>query len=155
MVTAWATKQHADRSYIRIAQASPAPPGVLPPGDMCSIETTASSESDDFKEQIANRLGALPQLPYGPLRMDISFTVGPSRNWINLWKPTIDALVPLLGRDPHGANRWSPLDGRITDLALHLQVDQALGSRVRIAVAAHLIQGGVSRFSDDETVSEG
>jgi len=99
-----------------------------------------SSGADDFKEQIADRLSAFPQLPYGPLRIHISFTIGPSRNWINLWKPTIDSLVPLLGRDPHGATKWSPLDGRITDLALHLKVDRALGSKVQIALAADLIQ---------------
>jgi len=140
IVTAWATKQRADRSYVRLTQAIPAPPGAMPPGDLRSFETTASSQTDDFKQQIADRLSAVPQLPYGPLRMQISFTVGPSRNWINLWKPTIDSLVPLLGRDPHGATKWSPLDGRITDLALHLKVDQALGNKVQIAIAADLIQ---------------
>jgi hypothetical protein len=48
---------------------------------------------------------------------------GPSRNWINLWKPTIDALGPLLGE---GDRMWNPRDGAIVDLALHLLVDSNL-----------------------------
>lgn len=63
----------------------------------------ASAVSDDYKQQIADRLGGVRQLPYGPLRMQVCFTVGPARNWLNLWKPTIDDLVPLLGRDPRSA----------------------------------------------------
>jgi len=140
IVTAWATKQHTDRSYVQLTQSIPVPPGTVPPGDLGSVEPTASYIYDDFKQQIADQLSALPQLPYGPLRMQISFTVGPARNWVHLWKPTIDALVHLLGRDPHGTTKWSPLDGRITDLALHLKVDQALGNKVQIALAADLIQ---------------
>lgn len=140
IVTAWATKQRADCSYIRLAHAIAAPPGAMPPGDLYFVETTASSGTEKFKGQIADRLSAAAQLPYGPLRMQISFIVGPSRNWINLWKPTIDALVHLLGRDPNGATNWSPLDGRITDLAFHLKVDRAIGNKVQIALASELIQ---------------
>lgn len=32
-----------------------------------------------------------------PVRMQMSFTVGPGRNWLNLWKPAIDALGKILG----------------------------------------------------------
>jgi hypothetical protein len=140
IVAAWATKQRADQSYVWLAQAVPATPGATISSDVYSFETTASAATDDFKQQIADRLSAVRQLSHGPLRMQISFAAGPSGNWINLWKPTIDALVPLLGRDPYGATKWSPLDGRITDLALHLKVDQALGNKVQIAISASLIQ---------------
>ena len=36
-----------------------------------------------------------------PVRLEIAFTLGPRRNWLNLWKPTIEAPVPIgvrLGR---------------------------------------------------------
>jgi hypothetical protein len=53
----------------------------------------------------------------------IGFRRSPSRNWINPWKPTIDALGPLLGE---GDRLWHPRDGAIVDLALHLLVDPEL-----------------------------
>lgn len=140
IVTAWATKQRADHSHVLLSHAVPLPPGTMPSGGLCFVETTASSETDDFKQQIADRISTVPQLPYGPVRVQISFTVGPSRNWIKLWKPAIDSLVPLLGRDPHGTAKWSPTDGRITDLALHLHIDRTLGYQVRMALAAELIE---------------
>jgi len=63
-------------------------------------------------------------LPPGPVKLEVAYRVG-ARNWINLWKPTIDALDPLLGRTV-STRRWHPQDGRITDLAFHLTVDPAL-----------------------------
>jgi len=36
-------------------------------------------------------------LPPGPVRMELGFTVGPVRGWMNLWKPTLDALGQILG----------------------------------------------------------
>jgi hypothetical protein len=53
----------------------------------------------------------------------IGFRCGPGGNWLNLWKPTIDALGPLVGE---GNRRWNPRDGTIVDLALHLQVDSGM-----------------------------
>ena len=67
--------------------------------------------------------------------LELSFAVGPQRNWLNLWKPTIDALDPLLG--PTQPNRdWHPRDGRIVDLGLHLKIDPSLGHDVVVAIAA-------------------
>jgi hypothetical protein len=58
-----------------------------------------------------------------------------NRNWLNLWKRTIDSLDPLLGVDPAG-RAWHPLDGRITELGMHLSVDPALRHDVMIGIAA-------------------
>jgi hypothetical protein len=52
---------------------------------------------------------------------------------MNLWKPTIDSLGPLLGDTP-GARRWNPLDGRIVDLSLHSAVDAHAGNLVSIGI---------------------
>jgi hypothetical protein len=67
--------------------------------------------------------------------MQLCFTVGLGRNWLNLWKPTIDALGQILGNDPTGAP-WNPLDGRIVELGLHNTVDPSLGHDVFITIAA-------------------
>lgn len=61
--------------------------------------------------------------------------MGSGTKWWNLWKPTIDALDRLLGRDPKGRD-WHPLDGRITERGMHLTVDPALGYQVVIGIAA-------------------
>jgi hypothetical protein len=63
------------------------------------------------------------------VHLQLAFVVGPKRNWPNLWKPTFDALDPLLGRT--GPDRdWHPRDGRIVDLGLHVDVDPSLGNDV-------------------------
>lgn len=77
----WGTKQHADSSFARIEQANPAP--TAPAFDCCyTVRTTASSQSAIFKEQIRDQLAEATPLPPGPVRIQISFTVGPRRNWL-------------------------------------------------------------------------
>lgn len=71
----WGTKQHADSSFARIEQANPAP--TAPAFDCCyTVRTTASSQSAIFKEQIRDQLAEATPLPPGPVRIQISFTVG-------------------------------------------------------------------------------
>lgn len=130
----WGTKQHSANSFVRIEKA------VLAPGaqsfDRCyTLRTSASSQSGKFKEQIRGQLAAAVPLPPGPVGMQISFTVGPRRNWLNLWKPVIDALGKILGHAP-AAGPWSPLDGRIVDLGLHCRVDPAMDNEILIAIGA-------------------
>lgn len=67
--------------------------------------------------------------------MQLGFTVGQTRNWLTLWKPTIDAPRPLLGYTP-SAGPSSPLDGRIVDLGLHRRVNPSMGHDVIITIAA-------------------
>ena len=69
------------------------------------------------------------------MQLQLSFVVGPQRNWLTLWKPTIDALDPLLGRTRDDRD-WHPQDGRITDLGLHMAVDPSLGHDVLVSIAA-------------------
>jgi hypothetical protein len=65
----------------------------------------------------------------------LAFVAGPRRAWANLWKPTIDALGAILGRDD-GAREWNARDGRIIDLGLHCVVDPGLRDEVWIAIRA-------------------
>ena len=134
LVCVWGTKQHSAKSFIRIESAIPRT-AVPPWGWRHIIRTNASSESTMFKEQIRDQLGDAKPLPPGPVRMQLSFTVGPSRNWLNLWKPVIDALGKILGHAA-GPDSWSPLDGRIVDLGLHCRMEPAMSHDVLIAIAA-------------------
>ena len=74
-------------------------------------------------------------IPAGAVQLQLSFVVGRQRNWLTLWKPTIDALDPLLGRTREDRD-WHPQDGRITDLGLHVLVDPSLGHDVLVSIAA-------------------
>ena len=95
----WGTKQHADCSLIRIERAVSAP--AAPSSGHCyTVRTSASSQSTAFKEQIRAQLSGASPIPPGPVRMQLCFTVGPTRNWLNLWKPAIDALGQILGHAP-------------------------------------------------------
>jgi hypothetical protein len=73
--------------------------------------------------------------PGGPVRLELAFLVGPRRNWLGLWTQTIDSLDPLLGRT-YPDRDWHPLDGRMTELGMHLTVDRAHRDDVVIGIAA-------------------
>jgi len=132
LVTVWCTKQHDDleQSFLRIEAAREVPP----PSDVLVVRTTASSGSPQYKDQIKAAVAEVGMLPDGPVRLEMSFVIG-NRGWLGLWKPTIDALDPILGRT-YPDNPYHPLDGRITELGMHLTVDPALGYDVLIGIAA-------------------
>jgi hypothetical protein len=55
------------------------------------------------------------------------------RNWTSLWKPTIDAMGPVLGETaPH--RPFHPNDDRIVSLALHFNTDNSIGWSVQIGM---------------------
>jgi hypothetical protein len=131
LVSVWASKRHATDSCIIAAPARKTPP----PNALCSVRTTASVDSVRYKEQVREGLADVAELPAGPVRLQIALTVGPRRTWLNLWKPTIDALDPLLGRTSPD-RLWHPKDGRIIELGLHLTTNNELGNDVQIFIAA-------------------
>ena len=63
------------------------------------------------------------------VQLQLAFVVGPHRNWLSVWKPTIDALDPLPGRTRPDED-WHSKDGRIIDLELQVGVDASLGHDV-------------------------
>jgi hypothetical protein len=129
----WVTKRTGMISTATVQQAAAqAKPSVSP--TVLEVRTTASATTTAYKQQIHDQVHAeLPQ--DGPVALEISFTVGPRRNWLNLWKPTIDALDALLGQTVAGQS-WHPRDGRIVELGLHQQVDDTLGNEIILAIAA-------------------
>lgn len=130
LVSAWCTKQHSTQSFVRIEPAREANAPTTP-----VLHLRSAPPADTYKEQVRAAVAGAAELPPGPVKLELSFVVGPGRNWLNLWKPTIDALDPILGRT--NPNRdWHPLDGRITELGLHLTVDPAARHDVAIGVAA-------------------
>jgi hypothetical protein len=131
----WATKSHQVPSLLRIESAHQANTPEVHAG----LTTTAAGDSKKYKEQVRDAVAGLDTLEDGPVSLEIAFVVGPKRNWLNLWKPTIDALGPILGNS-HPNKPWHPCDGRIVRLGLHNRVDPQLGYQVRIAVHARRLE---------------
>ncbi|WP_197514378.1 hypothetical protein [Mycobacterium sp. E342] len=132
LVSVWCTKQHNERSLVRIEAAHEVSP---PSTDVLIVKTTGSASTAAFKEQIRASVVDATELPAGPVRLELSFTVGARRNWLNLWKPTIDSLDPILGRT-YPDHAWHPRDGRITELGMHVCVDPAAGNEIVVGIAA-------------------
>jgi hypothetical protein len=118
LVSVWCTKRHADTSSVLIAPAHEMPA----PAVTYTVRTTASSQSKAYKEQVRSAVAGAAELPAGAVQLQLAFVVGPQRNWLSLWKPTIDAL--------------DPKDGRIIDLGLHVAVDPSIGHNVVVTIAA-------------------
>jgi hypothetical protein len=132
LVSVWAKKTHSEDSFVRIENAREA---ASPPSNVLFARTTASTVTTAFKEQVHAAVSVAAELPPGPLRLELAFAVSPRRNWLNLWKQTIDSLDPLLGRT-YPDRAWNPRDGRITELGMHVTVDATLGNDVVVGIAA-------------------
>jgi hypothetical protein len=131
----WASKRHAARSYVAVGPAV----SVADPGGEYAfrVSTSVSAEKPAYKEAIRDQVTATTPLPEGGVVLQLAFVVGPGRAWANLWKPTIDALGPILGRDD-GAQQWNIRDGRITELGLHCTTDPDHGHDIEIAIRASM-----------------
>jgi hypothetical protein len=135
LISVWCTKAYAATSSVRV---EPAIPVRSPePRTSMKVRTTASASTTAYKQQIYDQMTGASPLPEGAVALEIGFVVGPRRNWLNLWKPTIDALDRLLGRTSPD-REWHPRDGRITEIGLHRTVDQALDNQVGLEIIARL-----------------
>jgi hypothetical protein len=72
-------------------------------------------------------------LPPGPVDVQIAWRCAPSRAWVNLWKPTGDAMGPVLG-EPQPAHPFNPSDDRIVYLQLHRVLDSTMGHAIDIGL---------------------
>lgn len=133
VVSAWAAKRHANNSYITVGRAVEVadPAGAL----AFSVTTSASSDKAAYKEEVRHQVSKARPLPDGGVALQIAFAVGQDRAWPNLWKPTIDALEPILGRDD-GTKEWNVRDGRITELGMHCTVDSGRRHDVAMEIRA-------------------
>jgi hypothetical protein len=128
----WCTKQHSEHSFVRIEAAREIPAAQ---SDVLIARTAASPQTVAYKEQIHAAVAHESELAAGPIRLELAFVVGPRRNWLNLWKQTIDSLDPLLGRT-YPDRRWNPLDGRITELGMHVTVDPTASNEIVVGISA-------------------
>lgn len=72
-------------------------------------------------------------LPAGPVETHLAWRCSPRPNWVWLWKPTGDAMGPVLG-EPDTKRPFNPADDRITFLGLHLNPDESMGNDVDVGM---------------------
>lgn len=137
IVSVWCGKSPAAGSTVAVATAELVPT----PTFACLVEAVTSVPADTvaYKQQIHDQIPPTATMPAGPIALQIAFTVSPKRNWMNLWKPTIDTLDALLGRTRTDRD-WHPLDGRIVELGLHCTYDPGLGNNVQVTIGADLAE---------------
>jgi hypothetical protein len=69
-------------------------------------------------------------LPAGPVAVEMAWRLASSRNWVELWKPTGDAMGPVVGASRYPRREFHPDDDRITKLTLHRCTDDTLERRM-------------------------
>ena len=103
--------------------------GVLT-DDWRSFECRTGSGPDrrGWKERLRETLmnDGVVELPAGPVAMEVEWSVSRGRNWLNLWKPTFDAMGPVLG-EPDNRNPFNPADDHVMSLRLHRTLDDSPG----------------------------
>jgi hypothetical protein len=100
-----------------------------------SCAAGAGAQEKRWKEGVRSALmqAGAQQLPAGLVEARVAWRCSARRNWVWLWKPTIDAMGPILGQaDPR--NPYHPNDDRIVRLCLHVFYDETIAHAVDVAM---------------------
>jgi hypothetical protein len=94
-----------------------------------------SVEKSEWKRGIRDALQTQQILPlkFGAVELQLIYKCSSRRSWSSLWKPTIDAMGPILG-EPNPHRPFYPNDDRIVSLALHLNTGDSIGWSVQIGM---------------------
>jgi len=130
-----AVKRIGGGSYLHIGQTKPAD-AIPEKADWISFQHDTGGVSvvkPEWKDNIRSALKTQQIYPLQPgaVELQLVWKCSSQRNWISLWKPTIDAMGPLLG-EPNPHRPFHPNDDRIVSLALHLNTDNSLRWAVHI-----------------------
>ncbi len=100
-----------------------------------SCAAGAGAQSKSWKEGIRSQLDLTqPEpLPPGMVEVQLAWRCSSQRNWIWLWKPTGDAMGPVLGCSD-SRNPFNPNDDRIVSLHLHLNKDDRIGHNIDVGM---------------------
>lgn len=126
------TKTVGEGSTLQIGIAEPMDPDVLSNWSHHACAPGPGSQTKAWKERIHASLASAGPLPLeeGPVALHLAWRGASRRNWPWLWKPTADALGPVLGE----VRPYNPLDDRIVELHLHWDADDFLGHRVIVGM---------------------
>lgn len=105
--------------------------------DWTFFSTMAGSGASrrEWKERIFDALAtsALPPVAPGRAQVRLAWRCSSGRNWTSLWKPTGDAMGPILGT-PDPQKPFQLNDDRIVDLELHRNDDDSLAHDVVVGM---------------------
>jgi hypothetical protein len=92
----------------------------------------SGAQTRAWKERIRSNLLAreFGRLADGPVAVHVAWRAAAKRNWTWLWKPTGDAMGPILGE----SRPYNPRDDRIVDLHLHWDPDDTIGHDVHVSL---------------------
>jgi len=130
-----ATKRVGGGSHFFLGFAKPVEElGVMDGWGHFSCSAGSGTGEKQWKAGLKADLAASkPQLlPPGPVEVHLAWRCSPMRNWVNLWKPTGDAMGPVLGESVQRG--FNPKDDRIVSLGLHLNVDRRAGYSVDVGM---------------------
>lgn len=102
-----------------------------------SFSTNAGRGASEkgWKTRIVDALSSsgLPPVAPGGAKVRLAWRCATGRNWTSLWKPTGDAMGPVLGM-PDAKKPFQLSDDRIVDLEFHRNDDDALGHDVVVGM---------------------
>jgi len=106
---------------------------------------TAGEAGGVYKKQINAAVPGGAELPAGPVRLELAFVVGPRRfrNWHEPVEADHRRAATAPGATPSETRAWHPLDGRFTELGMHLTVNPAFRCDVVIGIVAARVCDGV------------
>jgi hypothetical protein len=127
-----ATKRVGGGSALRIGVAEASDDGPLTGWGHCVSAPGSGTQTKAWKERIRNDLIAsgLRPIADGPVAIHMAWRGAARRNWTWLWKPTGDAMGPILGEN----RPYNPRDDRIVELYLHWDADNAIGHDVQVGL---------------------
>jgi hypothetical protein len=127
-----AKKKVGGMSFLRIGAIPEQPSSDSRAWETCPpiLLSAGLAESRERKEQLRAHLAKWGQpIADGPVAVEMTWRCSSKRNWVNLWKPTGDAMAPILG-----GKGFNPRDDRIVALAFRHELDETLNHSVQVAV---------------------
>lgn len=100
-----------------------------------AVKAGSSPTQKSWKQRVNDFVAAsgVNQISDGQsLEFHMAWRCSARRNWVGLWKPTGDALSPILGYT--GNNCFNPNDDRITSLTFHRFDDNSIGDDVYVGL---------------------
>ncbi len=105
---------------------------TLPAAHTWSGRVEGNLATEEGKRSIRLELlkAVAASVPPGPMAVHMAWRLRSSRNWVGLWKPTGDAMGPVVGESRFPRKEFHPDDDRITKLMLHRCVDDTREPRI-------------------------
>ncbi len=122
-------------SFIEIGKAKQISEDQFSGWNEFNCKPGSGTASPKWKEAIRQELALanVALMPPGPVEVHLAWRCSLNRNWVNLWKPTGDAMGPALGYE-NPADLYNPRDDRIVRLSMHKTIVPGLGHIVEVGM---------------------